>query len=188
MQWFKALQNIDIPSNIIPKRLQHHIHKAQYIDALKVIWKVDQASDIMLRAIFGSHRQLNVPELPWTVMLHEKSGYLYTFAVGPNYDAIKDARMSKLRADLMKVLNINIVGQSYVDFNKNKYFQASYASLISMSPKVHEKLANPSDGFYMCGDGIIEPSLINRMESCVGTVTGALHSSHYVANIIIQHS
>jgi hypothetical protein len=185
---FKALQNIDIPTDVIPKRVQRHIKTAKYMNALKVIWTVDEPSETTLRAIFGSHRQLHVPQLPWTVMLHEKSGYLYTFAVGPSYDEIKETRMSKLRADLMKVLNINIVGQSYIDFNKNKYFEASYASLLSSSPKVYEKLANPSDGFYMCGDGIIAPSMINRMESCIGTVTGAIQSSHYISSLIINNS
>lgn len=183
---FPALQNITVPHDIISKRLRKHIHNVQCIKVLKIIWSVDAASNSTLAAIFGKARQLHVPSLPWTVMLHEKKGYLYTYAAGPAYERISNLSIRHLRAELQKALNIRIKDYELYDFNKNKYYQTSYASIIPTDTTVQAQLANPSENFYMCGDAIVTPKDFKLWEGCTGTVTGAIHTAHYVSKLMSE--
>ncbi len=183
---FPALNNIQVSNDVLPLTLRKRMDDVVYIKALKVVWKVDDLSDKALQNMFGKRRQLHVPNLPWTIMLHEKKGYLYTYAVGPTYEMIQGQSLKKLRKDLQQALNIQITDQFHFDYNKNKYFQQSYASLVSSSQRVHRQLMNPSSGFYMCGDMIIAPSKMQKWERCVGTVTGAIRTAHSVASLIMN--
>lgn len=186
---FPALKTIQVHDRIIPKYLQAFMKQVEYINAVKVVWFVDVRSEQKLRSIFNTRRQLHVPGLPWTVMLHEKKGYLYTFAAGPTYSKVKDSNMHNLRKQLETSLGIRITDHMSYDYNKNKYFQASYASLFpDNNPQIQDKLMNPSPNFFMSGDSIVLSQDFDKWEWCMGTVTGAIRTAHYVANLIKQTS
>lgn len=184
---FPALSNIKMPSNILPQTIRYFMDKVVYVQVLKVVWNVHERSEQRLKQLFHKRRQLHVPGLPWTVMLHEKKGYLYTYAVGPMYLQVKDMHLRKMKTDLERMLDINITDSSYIDYNKNKYFQGSYAARYPDSNlRMQDNIMNPSPGFYMSGDTIVLPKAFDTWEGCIGTVTGAIRTAEHVAKLILE--
>lgn len=185
---FPALHNIALGPNIIPKKLREFMNKTTYLQALKVAWYVDERSEAMLRELFKTRRQLHVPGLPWTVMLHEKEGCLYTYTAGPMYQKAMTQSVRQWKADLCNALGIHVLDHMLYDFNKNKYIQTSYTSLFpDNDPQIQERLMNPSRGFYMSGDSIVLSKSFDRWEWCMGTVTGAIRTSEYVARTMLEN-
>lgn len=185
---FPAIINIDIPYNIISASLRNRMQQTKYIHVLKVVWAVDKKSEARITKLFASRRQMHVPTLPWTLMLHEKPGYLYTFAAGPAYASIQSASITKWKKDLEQTLGINITDHMYVDYNKNKYTQTSYASVTPFTANVHKQLMNPSPGFYMSGDAIVPPENFKKWEWCIGTVTHCIHTANSVSKLLLRRT